>query len=144
MALRKDPYSKYRAYARVMAEKYGIDPDIFVRQISVESGFNPKAVSPAGAIGIAQIVPKYHPGVDPTNPFESLEYAARYMSNLVKKYGSYEKALSVYNSGRPTAYLDPNFAKGETYNYVRKIMGGKGDKQKIPFWRKISRWVRMQ
>jgi hypothetical protein len=35
-----------------------------------------------------------------------------------------ERALSAYNSGRPDAYKDPNFAHGQTYNYVRSIMGG--------------------
>src|SRR4249920_847941 len=39
------------------AASAGISPDIFVRQINQESGFNPSAVSPAGAIGIAQFEP---------------------------------------------------------------------------------------
>lgn len=46
-----------RAYARGVAAQYGLDPDVFERQIDQESGFNPQAVSPAGAKGIAQFMP---------------------------------------------------------------------------------------
>src|SRR6266496_2983092 len=119
------PGPDYRAIARQAAVKYGVDPNLFEAQIKQESGFNPNARSGAGAIGIAQIVPKYHPGVDPSDPIASLDYSAKLMSTLQKKYGNYEQALSVYNSGRPDAYKDPNFAKGQTYNYVRSIMGSK-------------------
>lgn len=116
--------ANYIAETRKAALRYGIDPVLFSRQIKQESGFRPDARSSAGAIGIAQIVPKYHPGVDPTDPIASLDYAAKWMSQLVHQYGgSYAKALSVYNSGKPDAYLDPNFAGGQTYNYVRSIMG---------------------
>lgn len=113
----------YRQIAILAAKRYGIDPDVFVRQINQESGFNPSAKSPAGALGIAQIVPKWHPGVDPYDPVASLNYAAKWMSELYHRYGSYERALSVYNSGKPDAYKDPSFSGGQTYDYVRKIMG---------------------
>ena len=46
-----------KQYARQMARKYGIDPELFVRQIQMESGFNPRAKSGAGAVGIAQFMP---------------------------------------------------------------------------------------
>ena len=44
-------------FARQAAQKIGLDPDIFMRQIQQESGFNPTAKSPAGAAGIAQFMP---------------------------------------------------------------------------------------
>ena len=47
------PKSEYVAIARQDAIDAGIPPDYFVRQINQESGFNPNAVSPAGAVGIA-------------------------------------------------------------------------------------------
>jgi murein DD-endopeptidase MepM/ murein hydrolase activator NlpD len=114
----------WRQLAAQDARRAGINPDIFLRQINQESGFNPKAESGAGAVGIAQIVPRYHPGVDPRDPYASLKYAANYMATLIHKYGSYEKALSVYNSGQPDKYLDPHFSGGQTYNYVKNIMSG--------------------
>jgi hypothetical protein len=112
----------YRALAARFAQQAGIDPGVFTAQISQESGFNPTARSGAGAVGIAQIVPRWHPGVDATDPVASLQWAARDIAQGVKKYGSYERALSAYNSGRPDKYLDPKFAGGQTYNYVRSIM----------------------
>ena len=117
----------YRAVAVQAANRYGINPAIFLRQINQESGFNPNARSSAGAVGIAQIVPRWHPGVNAADPIASLNYAAKLMSSLVHKYGSYQQALSVYNSGSPTAYRDPGFSGGQTYNYVRSIMGGAND-----------------
>lgn len=120
----------YRAAARAAATRFGIDPDVFERQIGQESGFNPNAASPAGAKGIAQFMPATAAGygIDPMKPMEALNAAANMDAGNLKKYGSYERMLSAYNSGRADAYKDPNFAHGETYNYVKTIMG----KAKIP------------
>lgn len=117
----------YRRVARAAAAKYGIDPAIFERQISQESGFRPDARSGAGALGIAQFMPATAKsyGVDPMDPMSALDGAARMDADNLKKYGSYERMLSAYNSGRPDAYKNPNFAGGQTYNYVRSITGGK-------------------
>lgn len=114
--------ANYRALAAAAAKRYGIDPNIFLRQIGQESGFNPRARSGAGAEGIAQIVPKWHPGVDPYNPGQALDYAARMDASNLRKYGNWRDVLSVYNSGRP-------FSQGrgisETRNYVSSILGGR-------------------
>jgi hypothetical protein len=115
--------ANYRAVAIAAAKRNGIDPNVFVRQINQESGFNPNARSGAGAIGIAQIVPHWHPGIDATDPVASLNYAAHLMGTLYRKYGNYAEALSVYNSGRPDAYKDPQFSGGQTFNYVKDILG---------------------
>lgn len=108
--------------------KYGIDPRIFVRQIAAESNFNPRARSPAGARGIAQIMSATARGwgVNPDDPVASLDAAARNMARYLRSYGgSYEKALSAYNAG-PGAVQKyggvPPYA--ETRGYVRKILGG--------------------
>ena len=120
-------------YARQAAARAGIDPDIFVRQIQQESGFNPNAGSPAGARGVAQIVPKYHPGVDTSDPYASLDYAASLMrSNLGKYGGDYTKALAAYNAG--AGAVDkyggvPPFE--ETQRYVRTILGADTPQQRI-------------
>jgi soluble lytic murein transglycosylase-like protein len=55
------PVSPYIAIARQDAIEAGISPDLFVRQINRESGFDPQALSPAGAQGIAQFMPKHWP-----------------------------------------------------------------------------------
>ncbi len=54
--------SPYVSVAEAAAAKYGYNPILFVRQINLESGFNPNAISPAGAAGIAQFEPGTAPG----------------------------------------------------------------------------------
>ena len=124
-----------RAYARDAAIRHGIDPVLFVRQITAESDFNPNAVSRSGAIGIAQIMPALHPAVDPTDPYASLDYAARLMRGYIGHFGNWTLALIAYNAGPgrlmpgnpaylPTATLLSNsFGGGETKRYVARILG---------------------
>jgi hypothetical protein len=113
----------YRAAARRAAKRNGIDPNIFLRQIKQESGFNPTARSGAGAIGIAQIMPATARGwgVDPTDPIASLNAAAKHMGEYVKQYGSYRNALIAYNAG-PGRVGKPLY--GETANYIKTILSG--------------------
>lgn len=123
----------YELAARRAARKHGIDADIFVRQLKQESGLRPGQTSPANAQGIAQFIPPtakaYGVDLHDGRVSDDLDGAARYMrDNLRRTGGSYAKALSIYNSGRPDAYKDPSFAKGETYNYVKKILGGQDPK----------------
>lgn len=115
--------SRYRRLARRYAQEEGLDPDVFERQIGQESGFDPHARSPAGAIGIAQIMPGTAKGwgVDPTNPKASLKAAAKNMASYVKKYGSYKNALVAYNAG-PGAV--GGHLPAETKNYINVILGG--------------------
>lgn len=106
----------WRNRAAAYAAKYHIPKQIFLSQISAESGFNPNAHSGAGAQGIAQIMPFHHVG---TNPERQLDWAARTDAQNLARYGDWPDALSVYNSGRP-------WARGkhisETSNYVNKIL----------------------
>lgn len=114
-----------REYARQAAIRAGVDPDIYVRQIDQESGFNPNAYNPSGATGIAQIVPKFHPGVNANDPIASLDYGANLMASHLKRYnGDYSKALAAYNAGPGNVdQYDgiPPFA--ETQKYVSNILG---------------------
>lgn len=83
----------------------GIPPDAFVRQINAESGFNPNAISPAGAIGIAQFMPGTAAdlGINPYDPVSSLRGAAGLMAHYMAWYGgNYAKALAAYNAGPGT------------------------------------------
>ena len=118
----------YRVEAYNDATEAGIDPEVFVRQIDQGSGFDPSAVGPAGAVGIAQIVPQYHPGVDATDPSASLQYAAHLMRGYLDRYnGDYSKALAAYSAG-PGAVDQYNGVPpyAETQNYVDSILGGGG------------------
>jgi hypothetical protein len=109
------------------ARKYNVNPAILLALIQQESGFNPRAHSPAGAEGIAQFMPGTAPGygvnLHDNRVTDDLEGAAKYIaSNLRRTGGNYHQALSIYNSGRPDAYKDPHFAGGQTYNYVKTIL----------------------
>lgn len=128
------PQSQYVAIAQQDAIAYGISPVYFVRQIQQESGFNPYAASPAGAVGIAQFEPATAAGlgVNPYNPIDALNGAARMMSGLNSQYGSnYAKALAAYNAGSGAVDNAVAAAGGnwlalmplETQNYVAIIMG---------------------
>ena len=87
-----------------IAEEFGLGP-FFKRQIMQESGYRDeiidgRVVSSAGAQGIAQIVPRLHPNVDPLDPEAALHYAARFMARMIVRYnGSVPKALAAYHSG---------------------------------------------
>lgn len=121
------------ALARQDATNVGIDPNLFERQINQESGFNPNAVSQAGAVGIAQIMPETAAGwnVDPYDPIASLSAAASAMARYYTIYQSYPKTLAAYNAG--TSRLDTALAQcgtgwrmclpAETQRYIRAIMG---------------------
>jgi soluble lytic murein transglycosylase-like protein len=121
--------------ARRKAQKYGLDPDIFVAQINQESGFSPDVVygrrsSSAGAQGIAQIMPDTAKGwgVNPLKPKQALDAAARNMASYVKQFGSYDAALRAYNAGPGNVKASHGFS--ETNNYVKTILGGKSPSTK--------------
>lgn len=128
----------WRRVARRAALRYQIDPNIFLRQIGAESGFNPNAISPAGAIGIAQIMPATAAGwhVNPRNPRASLFAAAKAMSGYLRSYrGDWRLALAAYNAGPGSVaqyHGVPPYS--ETQNYVKNILQG------MPHWNKPSNW----
>lgn len=115
----------YRALAKQKARKYGLDPHVFERQINAESGFNPNAGSGAGAVGIAQFMPATAKGlgINPRDPSQALDAAAKLMAGYVKKYGGYENALRAYNAG--AGAIQASHSYSETNNYVAKILNGK-------------------
>lgn len=126
-----------RRQIRRSARKYGINPRILEAQLRQESGLREGLRSPAGAQDIAQFMPAtaraYGVTLGDNRTADDIDGAARYMrDNLKRTGGNYAAALSIYNSGRPDAYKDPNFAGGQTYNYVKKILGSAGTKGRQP------------
>ena len=124
----------YVSIARQAASSAGISPDLFVRQIQQESGFNPGAVSPAGAVGIAQFMPATAAGmgVNPYDPTSALYGGARLMAQLSNEFGgNYAKALAAYNGGPGAGMYAERVGGGnwmaylpnESRNYVYIIMG---------------------
>ena len=118
---------RYEPAARAAAAKYDIDPEVFVRQITQESHWDPTTTSPSGAQGIAQFMPATAAsrGVDPLDPIAALDAAAKLdHENLLAFDGDYAKMLAAYNAGRGSVLRYggvPPFP--ETENYVALILG---------------------
>lgn len=109
------------------ARRNGIDPQLFESLVAQESGFNPQARSKSGAMGLTQLMPSTAKGLGVTNPFDaaqSLEGGAKYLSQMIQKFGgNVELALAAYNAG-PGAVEKYNGIPpySETQNYVKKIL----------------------
>jgi soluble lytic murein transglycosylase-like protein len=93
------------ALAQSAAHKYLL-PDAFVAGVMrAESGFNPAAISPKGAIGLMQLMPDTARdlGVDPKNPSQNADAGTRYLRDLLARYedqpNQVELALAAYNAG---------------------------------------------
>ena len=128
------PKSQYVAIAQQDAIAVGISPDYFTRQINDESGFNPNSVSPSGAVGIAQFLPRTAAGmgINPWDPIQALRGAAQMMADYSHQFGGdYAKALAAYNGGTGTVQYAVNNCgsnwlnclPGETRHYIYVIMG---------------------
>jgi soluble lytic murein transglycosylase-like protein len=105
--------------------RYGIDPSILAAMASQESGFNAGAVSAAGAQGLMQFMPgtARSLGINPLDPSQAIDGAARMLADGNRQFGSWGLALAAYNAG-------PNAVKRyggvppykETQAYVPKVL----------------------
>ncbi|HEY8467070.1 MAG TPA: transglycosylase SLT domain-containing protein [Solirubrobacterales bacterium] len=118
---------RFRAPLARAAARHGVSAPLLAAQLMAESGFNPLAVSPAGARGIAQFMPATAAAYglqDPFDPVASIDAQARLMADLLRRFGSTELALAAYNAG-PAAVAAcsciPPYP--ETQAYVARIMG---------------------
>uniref|UniRef100_A0A7C2FSL9 Lytic transglycosylase domain-containing protein n=1 Tax=Thermus islandicus TaxID=540988 RepID=A0A7C2FSL9_9DEIN len=104
----------YRAWVEAYAGQEGLDPDLLFALLHVESRFDPRAVSPTGALGLAQFLRGTWADVarmlgeapaDPLDPESAIRYAARYLAWLLERCGAFAGmervacALTAYNGG---------------------------------------------
>jgi soluble lytic murein transglycosylase-like protein len=111
--------------ADAAAEKYGLPRHLVRSVMAAESGFQQKAVSPKGAIGLMQLMPETAKelGANPHDPAQNVDAGARYLRDLLVKYdGRLWHALAAYNAG-PAAVdkYDGIPPYSETINYVNRI-----------------------
>ncbi len=114
------------------ASRYGVDPALLRGLVRQESGFDPAARSPAGALGLTQLMPGTARELGVTNPLDpaqALDGGARYLRQQLDRFGGDEsKALAAYNAG-PGAVQRfggvPPYA--ETQNYVQRVLGFAGE-----------------
>ena len=117
---------EYLHAARRAARQHGVPEDLFLRLVQQESGWNARARSHKGAIGLAQLMPGTARtlGVNPHDPHQNLEGGARYLRQQYDTFRSWRLALAAYNAG-PGAVQKYNGVPPyrETRNYVKKIWG---------------------
>lgn len=120
---------KICALIKKSAQDHGLPPDFFARLIWKESRFDVRAISPAGAQGIAQFMPAtaQYRGLDDSFDIESaLPASASYLADLRDQFGNLGLAAAAYNGGETR--LDSWLTRGgfmplETVNYVLTITG---------------------
>ena len=120
------PSVPYADLFTAAAQKYGVDATLLAAVAKQESGYDPQAVSPAGARGLMQLMPATAQGLGVTNAFDpaqAVDGAARLLSDLMDRFGRTDLALAGYNAG-PGAVLryDGIPPYPETQNYVRSIL----------------------
>lgn len=118
--------AKYKDLFLMASKETGIAPEILYSIAYIESGFNPKAVSKKGAMGIMQLMPETAESLGVKNPFdpkENITAGARYFKYLLERFGGDVKlALAAYNAGPNNVEKYnriPPFE--ETQNYVKKV-----------------------
>ncbi|WP_245939571.1 lytic transglycosylase domain-containing protein [Thermovibrio guaymasensis] len=112
---------------KLYAKRYGIPEKLFIELVRAESNFNPKAVSPKGALGLCQLMPATARRFRVKNPFdpdENLRAGAEYLRELYNKYRDWKLALAAYNAGESAVekYGRRVPPYKETKAYVRKIL----------------------
>lgn len=119
---------QYEALIDQAAARNGLDPAVLHGLIQQESGFDPTATSSAGAAGLTQLMPGTASSLgvaNPLNPAESIEGGARYLGEMMGRFGgNTADALAAYNAG-PGAVEQyggvPPYA--ETESYVTNVLG---------------------
>jgi len=109
------------------AQKHGLDPALVLAVVSVESGFRPEAVSPKGAQGLMQLMPRTAAelGVeDALDPEQNVEAGVRHLESLVRLYdGDLTRALAAYNAGQGAVARHGGVPPyRETRTYVRRVL----------------------
>jgi len=117
-----------------VAASMGVDPDVAVNLASAESAFNPKAVSPVGAVGLMQMMPETLREVAPKvgiteeqyykDPHAQIRAGMYYFKQkLEENGGNYARALAAYNAGSGGLQkIKEGASYGETNDYVYKIL----------------------
>ncbi|HSK49604.1 MAG TPA: transglycosylase SLT domain-containing protein [Solirubrobacterales bacterium] len=124
---------EFRPLIERAAARWNVSAALLAAQLMAESGFDPTAVSPAGAQGIAQFMPATAASyglTDPFDPEEAIDAQAHLMADLIAQFGDPQLALAAYNAG-PGAVEACGCAGpyAETRAYVGRILallGGAG------------------
>jgi soluble lytic murein transglycosylase-like protein len=116
-----------RALAVAAAERHGLDPELVLAVVGVESAFRPEAVSPKGARGLMQLMPATAASLgveDAFDPEENLDGGVRHLGTLLSLYGGdLERALAAYNAGEAAVERHGGVPPyRETREYVKRVL----------------------
>ena len=109
------------------AARYDLSPALIRAVVKAESDYQSRAVSPAGAQGLMQLMPATAMELGVADPFDieqNIDGGARYLRQMLDQFGGELKlALSAYNAGPGTvARYDGDVPYAETRNYVARVM----------------------
>jgi soluble lytic murein transglycosylase-like protein len=115
-----------------VASAEGIDPELAFRLVRLESEFNPRAVSPAGALGLAQLMPgtaaRFERGLTRDrllDPATNVRIGMRYLRVLLARFdGDVRLALLAYNRGEFAVERDLRAGINPSNGYERRVLAG--------------------
>jgi hypothetical protein len=125
--------SRFQAPLLDAASRWNVSAALLAAQLMAESNFNPFAVSPVGAQGIAQFMPSTAASYgldDPFDPVAAIDAQAHLMSDLIRQLGSPELALAGYNAGPgavEACHCVPPYPETQAYvSRILALLGGAG------------------
>lgn len=107
------------------ASRYSINPDFIRAVVRVESGYNPTARSPKGAMGLMQVMPATASDLrikNPWDPADNLDGGISYLASLLWEFRDVKDALAAYNAG-PEVVRRGLTIPEETRQYVQLVLG---------------------
>lgn len=118
---------EYEAHIQLTCKAYGLDCNLVKAVIRAESGFNPRAISPKGAMGLMQLMPGTSRDMGVSNPFDpwqNIEGGVKYLRLMMDRFSNnLHFALAAYNAG-PEAVEKYNGIPpyDETQIYVKRVI----------------------
>jgi len=120
------PPDKLDLIVQDAAQRHNVDPELVKAVISTESGWNPRAISNKGAVGLMQLIPgtaqRFGVG-NAFDPVQNVEGGTTYLKSLLDRYnGDLPKTLAAYNAGERAVDMFGGVpAYRETQRYVQKV-----------------------
>ena len=130
--------AKYRDRIAAMAKQYNVPMNIMAANLNVESGWNPSAISPVGAEGLAQIMPYNKSRLGITNSFDpdqSIEAQAKELKRLYETKQNWPDAIAAYNTGEKwprEQWMNRGPGNQETPKHVLKVLEAAGESGNFP------------